>query len=65
MVPYKYVEFIDDLTLLVKNNVVSMDRIDDAVARILSVKFTMGLFESPLGDYSLVNELGSQVWLQL
>lgn len=64
MVPYKYVEFIDDLTLLVKNNVVSMDRIDDAVARILSVKFTMGLFESPLGDYSLVNELGSQVLLK-
>ncbi|XP_022968400.1 uncharacterized protein LOC111467651 isoform X2 [Cucurbita maxima] len=60
MVPYKYAEFIDDLKLLVKNNVVPMDRIDDAVARILSVKFTMGLFESPLGDYSLVNELGSQ-----
>ncbi|KAB2627177.1 lysosomal beta glucosidase-like [Pyrus ussuriensis x Pyrus communis] len=42
------------------NNVVPMDRIDDAVGRILLVKFTMGLFENPLADFSLVNELGSQ-----
>ncbi|XP_038892439.1 beta-glucosidase BoGH3B-like isoform X1 [Benincasa hispida] len=60
MIPYKYLEFIDDLKYIVKSNVIPMDRIDDAVERILSVKFTMGLFESPLGDYSLVNELGSQ-----
>lgn len=61
MVPYKYTEFIDDLTHLVKSNVIPMDRIDDAAGRILSVKFSMGLFENPMGDYSLVNELGSQV----
>lgn len=61
MVPYKYDEFIQDLTLLVKNNIIPMDRIDDAVWRILFVKFTMGLFENPLADFSLVNELGSQV----
>ena len=61
MIPFKYVEFIDDLTQLVKNNIIPMDRIDDAVARILLVKFSMGLFENPLADFSLVNELGSQV----
>ena len=61
MVPFNYTEFIDDLTYLVKNNVIPMDRIDDAVARILLAKFGMGLFENPLADYSLVNELGSQV----
>lgn len=60
MVPYKFEDFIQDLTLLVKNNVIPMDRIDDAVERILVVKFTMGLFENPLADFSLVNELGSQ-----
>ncbi|KAJ1420908.1 Glycoside hydrolase, family 3, N-terminal [Sesbania bispinosa] len=60
MVPYKYDDFIQDLTLLVKSNVIPMERIDDAVARILLVKFTMGLFENPLADLSLVNELGSQ-----
>ncbi|XP_027362787.1 uncharacterized protein LOC113870390 [Abrus precatorius] len=60
MVPYKYDEFIQDLTLLVKSSVIPMERIDDAVERILLVKFTMGLFENPLADFSLVNELGSQ-----
>jgi beta-glucosidase len=45
----------------VKNKVIPMSRIDDAVTRILRVKFTMGLFENPLADNSLVNELGSQV----
>nr|GMC68147.1 Glycoside hydrolase [Ipomoea batatas] len=60
MVPYKYTEFIDDLTSLVKSNVVPMDRINDAVERILLVKFTMGLFEDPYTDLSLVHEVGSQ-----
>ncbi|XP_021626030.1 beta-glucosidase BoGH3B isoform X2 [Manihot esculenta] len=60
MVPFNYTEFIDDLTYLVKKNVITIDRIDDAVGRILFVKFSMGLFENPLADFSLVNELGSQ-----
>lgn len=60
MVPEKYTEFIDDLTLQVKNNIIPMSRIDDAVKRILRVKFVMGLFENPLADTSLVKELGSQ-----
>ncbi|KAF1877685.1 hypothetical protein Lal_00040403 [Lupinus albus] len=60
MIPHNYTEFIDGLTLLVKNNVIPISRIDDAVERILRVKFVMGLFESPLADYSLVNEIGSQ-----
>lgn len=61
MVPFNFTEFIDDLTYLVREKVIPMDRIDDAVERILFVKFTMGLFENPLADLSLVNELGSQV----
>lgn len=60
MIPFNLTEFIDDLTDLVKDNVITMDRIDDAVGRILLVKFSMGLFENPLADLSLVNELGSQ-----
>ncbi|EXB97679.1 Lysosomal beta glucosidase [Morus notabilis] len=60
MVPFNYSEFINDLTNLVKNNVIPIDRINDAVGRILLVKFTLGLFENPLADFSLVNELGSQ-----
>ncbi|KAL8517577.1 hypothetical protein ACS0TY_015730 [Phlomoides rotata] len=60
MVPYNYTEFIDGLTYLVKKNFVPMSRIDDAVARILRVKFTMGLFEHPLADYSMFKHLGNQ-----
>lgn len=60
MVPNTYKEFIDGLTSHVKNEVIPMSRIDDAVKRILRVKFTMGLFENPLADNSLVDELGSQ-----
>ncbi|KAM5584866.1 hypothetical protein ABKV19_004302 [Rosa sericea] len=60
MVPYNFTEFIDDLTYQVKNNIIPMSRIDDAVKRILRVKFVMGLFENPLADLSLADQLGSK-----
>ncbi|KAM7476898.1 hypothetical protein LguiB_024141 [Lonicera macranthoides] len=60
MIPTKYNEFINDLTYLVKNKFIPMDRINDAVERILLVKFTTGLFENPLADLSLVDEVGNQ-----
>ncbi|CAD6251991.1 unnamed protein product [Miscanthus lutarioriparius] len=60
MIPYRYTEFIDDLTLLVQNGTIPMSRIDDAVRRILRVKFTMGLFENSYADTSLVGELCKQ-----
>ena len=61
MVPFAYTEFIDGLTTKVTNNIIPMSRIDDAVYRILRVKFTMGLFENPYADPSLAGELGKQV----
>lgn len=61
MIPYNYTAFIDGLTSLVKTNFVPMSRIDDAVRRILRVKFMMGLFEHPLADYSMTKYLGMQV----
>ncbi|CAN4099069.1 unnamed protein product [Withania somnifera] len=60
MVPENYREFIGTLTQLMNDNIIPMSRIDDAVKRILRVKFTMGLFENPLADLSFVNQLGSQ-----
>jgi beta-glucosidase len=42
-----YVEFIRDLKELVAEGKVPQARIDDAVRRILRVKFQMGLFEHP------------------
>lgn len=61
MVPKNYTVFIDDVIGLVKNKVIPMTRIDDAVKRILRVKFMMGLFENPFADYSFVKYLGIQV----
>lgn len=62
MLPENFTEFFDDLTFQVKNNIIPMSRIDDAVKRILRVKFVMGLFENPMADLSLANQLGSQVY---
>ncbi|KAJ6795094.1 Uncharacterized protein M6B38_227045 [Iris pallida] len=60
MIPYNYTTFIDDLTDLVSKNYVPMSRIDDAVRRILRVKFVTGLFENPMADLSYANQLGKK-----
>jgi len=59
MVPYDYVTFISTLTEAVENGDVPMERVDDAVRRILTVKVDLGLFERPFGDESLLEEIGS------
>src|ERR1044071_5402657 len=46
MVPNDY-SFADDLIALVKEGAVPQTRIDEAVRRILRVKFELGLFENP------------------
>lgn len=48
MVPYDYVSFCDDLVALVNEGEVKESRIDDAVRRILKLKFKLGLFDKPL-----------------
>ncbi|KAK1354060.1 Lysosomal beta glucosidase-like [Heracleum sosnowskyi] len=65
MVPENFTEFVDDLIFQVKNKIVPMSRIDDAVKRILRVKFVMGLFEKTLADLSLAKQLGHQEHRQL
>jgi len=54
MVPYSWKEFIAILTDHVLDGRVPMSRIDDAVRRILRVKFEAGLFEHPWTDRSLL-----------
>ncbi len=58
-VPNNYVEFITDLKELVAEGKVPQSRIDDAVSRILRVKFQMGLFENPYTDPALTAQIGS------
>jgi len=46
MVPYDAPRFINTMTRLVQQKQIPLSRIDDAVRRILRVKFEMGLFDS-------------------
>jgi len=57
--PNSYLEFIDDLKELVAEGKVPQSRIDDAVSRILRIKFQMGLFENPWTDPALTAQIGS------
>ncbi len=54
-----YGEFITDLKDLVATGKVSPERIDDAVRRILTVKYQMGLFENKTTDPALTAAIGS------
>lgn len=63
MEPNRYRLFIANLKQLVEEGSVPMDRIDDAVTRILRVKRAMGLLDPKrpqLADRSLHNSFGSQ-----
>jgi beta-glucosidase len=53
MVPYDYNRFIAFMEQAVENGDISEERIDDAVRRILTVKFNLGLFENPNGHDEL------------
>ncbi len=62
MVTGQYRQYMQDLKELVQEGKVPMSRIDDAVTRILRVKFAMGLMDkkrSPLADRSLQATFGS------
>jgi beta-glucosidase len=62
MEPGRYREFITSLKALVNEGQVPMSRIDDAVTRILRVKFAMGLMDkkrSQLADRRLWKSFGS------
>ena len=58
MEPYTPVEFIDHLKDLVTSGMVAESRIDDAVSRILAVKFNMRLFEHPYASMAYADSLG-------
>jgi beta-glucosidase len=54
-----YIDFIELLKKSIQDGSIKMDRIDDAVSRILNIKYSMGLFEKPLKKFNKVNDLGS------
>jgi beta-glucosidase len=57
--PNNYVEFIQDLKELVAEGKIPLSRIDDAVSRILRIKFQMGLFNETRTDPALTAAIGS------
>ncbi|MEU6986525.1 glycoside hydrolase family 3 N-terminal domain-containing protein [Streptomyces sp. NPDC046324] len=59
MVPTNYQDFTRTLEDEVTAGRIGQARIDDAVARILTQKFKLGLFEQPYADTSRLGEIGS------
>jgi len=59
MVPDEYELFIETLRAEVNAGNVSVERIDEAVTRILQAKFDLGLFDQPFSDRSGLDDIGS------
>ena len=60
MVAYNYEPFCDDLIALVKEGKVKESRIDDAVRRILQVKYDLDLFNKPTTNPKDYPKFGSK-----
>lgn len=59
MGPSDYRLLLSTLKKLVENGQVPMSRINDAVTRILRVKYEMGLFERPYANRNMLKSIGS------
>jgi beta-glucosidase len=59
MVPVDYRQFIDTMKLAVEKGDITQERINDAVRRILTVKYELGLFDHPYPDPALKTLIGS------
>ncbi len=57
MVPLDY-SFSDHMIALIKEGAVPQSRIDEAVRRILKVKFELGLFDNPMPNPALKSKVG-------
>ena len=60
MVPFEYQRFISELRRAVESGDVALERVDDAVRRILTVKMRVGLFENPGADDRHLHLVGCQ-----
>lgn len=59
MNPYN-ADVVDLIVDLVENNEISMSRIDDAVTRVLRLKFQLNLFETPYNNPNEYPDFGSE-----
>ena len=65
MVPYDYGKFIETMKQAVNNGDIPESRVDEAVRRILRVKFALGLFERPMPDPKYQSTIRSREHLEL
>ena len=65
MVPLDYERFIASMKLAVQQGEIPIERIDDAVQRILDVKEQAGLFEHPLPDPRFASLVGTEAHRRL
>jgi beta-glucosidase len=65
MVPQGYPRYLTVMQQAVEKGDISMERIDDAVLRILTVKFKLGLFEQPFSDPAYRETIGSDAHREL
>lgn len=64
MIAYQYETFCDNLIALVKEGKVKQSRVDEAVSRILVLKYKLGLFENPVTHYKNYPKFGSKEFEQ-
>jgi beta-glucosidase len=60
MLPFDYKIFTRDLQRALARGDVSQERLDDAVRRILRLKFELGLFEDPIKDNKGLRSINSE-----
>ena len=60
--PSAGVTWVNNIKAGIQNGTVSMERVNDATARLLRVKFELGLFEKPIPTTEEVEMLGAQVF---
>lgn len=65
MIPYQYETFCEGLVELVNEGEVSIERINDAVRRVLKVKYALDLFEAPTTNYKDYPKFGSEEFGQV
>ena len=55
-----YTKFIQLFKQSVEEGLITQERIDDAVARILTVKYQLGLFDNPYSNRKYIKDFGSE-----
>lgn len=58
-------DVVDILVALVEDGEISMERIDDAVSRVLRLKFSLNLFDSPYNDPANYTDFASEKYTEV